>query len=390
MRRLFSVFLGLIVLAVPVTARPAPLSFPPLKDGRVVLSFDPHMHTVFSDGQVWPQFRVEEARREQIAAIAITDHLEYQPKRRDLPNPDRNRPYAIAQAHARGVPIVINGFELTRGMPPGHFNILFVEDVNAYRIPGYDAFAASAALYKKSRGEFDTLIASLERARDEDAFVIWNHPDAPSLKDRKPVVLPIHDRILKNGLVQGIEVAMREKFVREAIGIALTYDLTIMASSDSHRPAVWENDQHGLRHRTVTLVLAEDAGKDALKAALRAKATVAFYDGMFIGRAPQLTSLMETLVEATLVPPDARIRMDRRLPHTAKVRIANRAPVSLTFEAPAGLSFVDEGPIFSIAPGTARTLRLKGREFTGGGTMALRILNTLTDPATPLTLDIAF
>ena len=388
---MFRVLIMFIAMASSALgAVPPPMTFPPLKDGRVVLPFDPHTHTVFSDAQVWPQSRVDEALREGVSALAITDHLEYQPRRKDIPHSDRNRPFEIAHAHADGRMIVINGFELTRGMPPGHFNFLFLDDVNAYRVEAYDQFANSAALYEASRGEFDTVWASLEKARDEGAFVVWNHPGAPSLKDRIPVVLPFHEAIFEAGLVHGIEVAMREKFVREAIEIAFKYDLTIMASSDTHRPTAWENSQFGLRHRTVTLVLAEDETPEALKKGLQSKATVAFYDGLFIGRAPEMRSLMETLIEASLVPPDMRNRTDRRLPHTAKLRIANRAPVPLLFEAPAGLSFVDAGPVFSIPAGEAKTLRLKGKQFTEGGTISLRVLNALIGPAESLTVDVAF
>ena len=44
--------------------------------GYVTLKCDFHIHTVFSDGTVWPTVRVDEAYREGLDAIAITDHLE--------------------------------------------------------------------------------------------------------------------------------------------------------------------------------------------------------------------------------------------------------------------------------------------------------------------------
>ena len=64
--------------------------------GQYWLSTDLHIHTVFSDGAVWPSIRVEEARREGLDLIALTEHLEYQPHEEDIPHPDRNRSYAIA------------------------------------------------------------------------------------------------------------------------------------------------------------------------------------------------------------------------------------------------------------------------------------------------------
>ena len=49
------------------------------EQGQYWLSTDLHIHTVFSDGAVWPSIRVEEARREGLDLIAMTEHLEYQP-----------------------------------------------------------------------------------------------------------------------------------------------------------------------------------------------------------------------------------------------------------------------------------------------------------------------
>ena len=38
------------------------LEFAPRPDGRQVLAVDLHTHSVFSDGEVWPSIRVQEAR----------------------------------------------------------------------------------------------------------------------------------------------------------------------------------------------------------------------------------------------------------------------------------------------------------------------------------------
>jgi hypothetical protein len=43
--------------------------------GYTILKCDLHMHTVFSDGVVWPTVRVEEAWEDGLDAIAITDHM---------------------------------------------------------------------------------------------------------------------------------------------------------------------------------------------------------------------------------------------------------------------------------------------------------------------------
>ena len=55
-------------------------------EGQTIVSADLHIHTTFSDGSVWPNIRVSEALREGLDLISITDHLEYQPHHKDLPN----------------------------------------------------------------------------------------------------------------------------------------------------------------------------------------------------------------------------------------------------------------------------------------------------------------
>ena len=65
-------------------------------EGKFFISSDLHIHTVFSDGSVWPTIRVEEALRDSIDLISLTEHIEYQPWRADIPNPDRNRSFQIA------------------------------------------------------------------------------------------------------------------------------------------------------------------------------------------------------------------------------------------------------------------------------------------------------
>ncbi len=64
-------------------------SYPDI-EGHVTLKTDLHIHTVFSDGNVWPTIRVQEALRENLDAISLTEHLEYQPHKDDIPHPDRN------------------------------------------------------------------------------------------------------------------------------------------------------------------------------------------------------------------------------------------------------------------------------------------------------------
>jgi histidinol phosphatase-like PHP family hydrolase len=77
------------------------IEFPDIPGYRT-LKCDFHIHTVFSDGRVWPTIRVEEGIREGLDAIALTDHLEYKPHLADIAGPDQNRSHEIAQAAVKG------------------------------------------------------------------------------------------------------------------------------------------------------------------------------------------------------------------------------------------------------------------------------------------------
>ena len=141
------------------------IDFPNIK-GYYTLSTDFHQHTVFSDGSVWPTIRVQESFRDGLDAISLTEHLEYQPYSEDIPNPDRNRSYQVAKKYADNINsslnkeeklLIVNGQEITRKMPPGHLNAIFVENANL--------------LLNK-----EDSIQGIIEANNQGAFVFWNHP----------------------------------------------------------------------------------------------------------------------------------------------------------------------------------------------------------------------
>jgi hypothetical protein len=100
-------------------------------EGRLTLISDLHTHSVFSDGHVWPNIRVSEAQRNGLDVLAITEHLEYQPHIAQVPHKDRNIAYEEANKAAKGSNLlVLSGSEITREMPPGHMNAIFLQDSN--------------------------------------------------------------------------------------------------------------------------------------------------------------------------------------------------------------------------------------------------------------------
>jgi len=143
------------VFQITISQERTEINIPDLP-GFYTLKADLHMHTVFSDGEVWPTVRVEEAWRDGLDIIAITDHLKYQPHKDDLPT-NHNRSYELALPLAKSMGIIlIKGAEITRSMPPGHFNAIFLEDVDLLDTKTWEeAFLA---------------------AYEQNAFIFWNHP----------------------------------------------------------------------------------------------------------------------------------------------------------------------------------------------------------------------
>lgn len=247
------------------------IAFPDAPNGMKLLTADLHTHTVFSDGQVWPSVRIEEADRDGIDALALTDHLEAQPKKDDIPHPDRNRAYEVATMDAERREIdevlIINGAEITRGMPPGHVNAVFLEDANA--------------LLKDESKD------AIRAANDQGAFVFWNHPNwLPQAPDGVAKMTDMHRQLIADGMLHGVEVAngTLDAYSEDAFGIALEYGLTILGTSDIHGLVDWTHDAGHGGHRPMTIVLAEEKSAQALKVALFDGRTVAWSYDDLIGR----------------------------------------------------------------------------------------------------------
>lgn len=333
--------------------------------GYVVLATDLHMHTVFSDGSVWPDIRVEEAERDGLDAIAITEHLEYQPHAADLPHPDRNRAHAVATAAAGddAALLIINGSEITRSMPPGHANAIFVQDANALlHDDPMDAYRAANA---------------------QGAFVFWNHPNwTAQVPSGRAVLSDFHRRLIEEGLLHGIEVVNEHTYSDEALQIALDHGLTILGTSDIHGLIDWAYDVPHGGHRPVTLVFATERTPAALKEALEAGRTVVYFDDLLIGR----EAWVRPLVEASLHVAEARYGGDTAV---LDVTIENRSDAPFVLANRSPYTFHAHADLVTLPPHAATTLQVKTGERTTSVDLAFEVLNAVVAPATHPTVTLS-
>jgi predicted metal-dependent phosphoesterase TrpH len=330
------------------------IHFPDTENYRTLVC-DFHIHTVFSDGSVWPTIRVEEALRDSVDAIATTEHLEYQPKAADLPHPDRNRAYAIAEQHARPYDLlVIPGAEITRDMPPGHSNAIFIEDANRLLI--------------------DDSLAVFEEANRQGAFTFWNHPNwIAQQRDGIAQLTDFHRELIEKDLLHGIEVANEMTISEEALQIALDHDLAIMGTSDIHGLVDWQFRVAEGGHRPVTLVLAEAPTAESIKEALFARRTVAWFENTLVGREPHL----RPIVEASL-----------RVEQAQYQGIAAVVDVTIYNDSDAEYILVNESPytlhahldVVTLAPNGSTTISVKTREQLKTLELNFTVLNAVTAP----------
>ena len=290
--------LGVTLASVEVRRE---INFPDLP-GYVTLECDLHMHTVFSDGLVWPTVRVEEAWREGLDAIAITDHIEYQPHKDDIPT-NHNRPFEIASHLARKKNILlIQGAEITRDTPPGHFNAIFLADIKPLDTPDFfDVFEAAAR---------------------QQAFVFWNHPGWKGPERGRWG--DEHTRLFERGQLHGIEICNGDEYYDYAHREALDRNLTLLGNSDIHDPSLGR-EWTATEHRTLTLVFAKDRTVEALREGLLQRRTAVWCQNRLIGREEHLQPLFDECLD--IRPPH------RSTDGTVRVEIENLCELDIELES---------------------------------------------------------
>ncbi len=291
--------LSLLVLLLPASVVPAQvrreIRIPDIM-GYKTLKCDFHMHTVFSDGLVWPTVRVDEAWQEGLDAIAITDHIEYQPHKEDVPT-SHNRSYELAlpRAKEKGI-LLVHAAEITRETPPGHFNALFLEDAKPL--------------------DTKDLLEAMAAADKQGAFIWWNHPDW--IPDRKGW-FEMHTTLCEKKYMRGIEVVNGRSYYPTVFQWALDKNLTILGNTDIHEPTARENMPAG-GHRPMTFVFVKEKSIPAIKDALIAGRTAVWFENKIIARKEYAEALFKAAVQVTNVERDGKkavrftVRNDSDLP----------------------------------------------------------------------------
>ena len=284
----------------------------PKVKGYNVYKADFHTHSIFSDGEVTPALRVEEAWSDGLDIIAVTDHMEYRRTerliyqymkdyiRQDLrgenkavntnvlnTSPDSrgllvdfNVSYDSAKKRGDELGImVVRGVEITRGKL-GDYNAIFTQDNNAIYDPDLET--------------------SIRNARKQGAFIMHNHPQYTKQTES---TMPKHcEELHAKGLIDGIEVANCLQVFSSLIDFCIEGGYAPMSSSDVHTVTSAYYPGAGKEYfRNMTLVLAKSCDEKSIHKALKERRTIAYRSNLMIGSEELLTELFKACISVEVI-----------------------------------------------------------------------------------------
>lgn len=337
--------------------------------GYRTLKCDFHVHTVFSDGDVWPTFRVQEAAAEGLDAIALTDHLEYQPKA-EYVSKDRNAPHMLARKEAAEAGLIlIPGAEITRSMPPGHLNALFVQDANA--------------LIKD-----DWKDAIAEAAR-QGAIILWNHPGWEGQQpDGRARWYDEHSFLFSRGYIAGMEIVNYRDYYPEVFDWCREKQIAVVGNSDTHQPIDFEFGTKPDRLRPITLVFARERTAASIKEAILQRRTAVLRGWTLYGEDRWLQQIFEQSVAfgATSITMTGRERV--------RIQLTNTSDISYTLALAGEDSILQFPRKVELMPGKTALFSIRPRSnklsWAQPITAHYRVTNLLVAPGKALTVPLTF
>ena len=271
---------------------------------------DFHVHTTYSDGSVSPGGRVSEAWYDGLDVIAITDHYEgHRGIKKFLkvtaPYNEDGQPTKYLGANAKnglrvdfnaihdeavkaaekgGYPmLIIKGCEMARNAQShGHFNALFLEDLNTV----YDPDMAEA----------------FRKVKKQKGIIVHNHP---AWRRKTSDKTEFHEKVYSEGLINGVEVVNGGTLYPHIVRRCIDEKLTMFANTDIHGLTAHTYAKAG-QHRTMTLILAKELTEKAIKDAILKHRTIAYAKGCLIGEESWLKEFLNAAIDCKIVKEDAK------------------------------------------------------------------------------------
>ena len=276
--------------------------------GFNIYKADLHNHTIFSDGSVTPEFRIQEAWHDGVDVIAVTEHVEYRPYEGKMMNfltgyvpknvkpvnsnvirseatdagilSDLNYPVKLYQNAAKAYGItVIPGAEITREPTViGHYNALFTKDNNT--------------IYAKDP------MQSIRNAKAQGAIVMQNHP---GWRRTTLDMMEFEEKVYGANLIDGIEIMNGGEFYPRAITRALKNKFFMSSNTDIHGSTAEDYVLGGNGHRNMTFIFAQENTLEALREAMESQRTLAYSHGTLAGEQSLLVDLFKASIATKVI-----------------------------------------------------------------------------------------
>ena len=276
--------------------------------GFNIYKADLHNHTIFSDGSVTPEFRIQEAWHDGLDVIAVTEHVEYRPYEGKMMNfltgyvpknvkpansnvirseatdagilSDLNYPVKLYQNAAKAYGItVIPGAEITREPTViGHYNALFTKDNNT--------------IYAKDP------LQSIRNAKAQGAIVMQNHP---GWRRTSLDMMEFEEKVYAENLIDGIEIVNGGEFYPRAITRALKHKFFMSSNTDIHGSTSEDYVIGGNGRRNMTFIFAQENTLEALREAMESKRTLAYSHGTLAGEQSLLVDLFKASIATKVI-----------------------------------------------------------------------------------------
>lgn len=278
---------------------------------------DFHVHTTYSDGRLNPAARVIEAWLDGLDIVAITDHYEHHSGVRNMlktismkdstvihyrmakVSHNKIHEEAVAQLKKSGFPmLLVKGGEITRKPEDvGHFNLLFLSDIDA----AFDEDPAEA----------------FRKAKAQGGIVMHNHP---AWRRNTSDKTEFHQQVYGEGLVDGVEVVNGTTFYPHIVNRCIDEKLAMFANTDEHYLTEQRYGAVG-RFRTMTIVLANELTEESVKEAILNRRTIAYSGGSLVGEEMWLNEFLNAAVDCRLTQVSENSRM---------FRLTNNSSITMT------------------------------------------------------------
>ena len=306
--------------------------------GFNIYKADLHNHTIFSDGSVTPEFRIQEAWHDGLDVIAVTEHVEYRPYEGKMMNfltgyvpknvkpansnvirseatdagilSDLNYPVKLYQNAAKAYGItVIPGAEITREPTViGHYNALFTKDNNT--------------IYAKDP------MQSIRNAKAQGAIVMQNHP---GWRRTTLDMMEFEEKVYGANLIDGIEIMNGGEFYPRAITRALKNKFFMSSNTDIHGSTAEDYVIGGNGHRNMTFIFAQENTLEALREAMESKRTLAYSHGTLAGEQSLLVDLFKASIATKVIQTASSgakaVQLTNNSSITYTIRIGNANPL---------------------------------------------------------------